>query len=229
MVNKNKKELEEINRVVYSGKKLLELKRIGKKKGLLNVDQYTKLNKDVLIERLIKGRQLSDYSKDVLLEKAQNEGLLVNASMSKNVILQKITNPKLKDLNEKRLRELAIKRGIPLRSQMTNRSIITRLENPTDYYTVESLKRLASDNNIEVRRNISKPDLIRILGDRNLITTTPITAQESNLGVMLTNVPIELIQATKKKARNAREALINFKHFMKNLKTDYITSSRLKN
>ena len=111
---------------------------------------------------------------------------------------------------------------------MTNRSIITRLENPTDYYTVESLKRLARDNNIEVRRNINKPDLIRILGDRNLITTTPITAQESNLGVMLTNVPIELIQATKKKARNAREALINFKHFMKNLKCDFLTSSRLK-
>ena len=228
MANKNKKELEEINRVVYNRKKLPELKRIGKKKGLLNVDQYTKHDRDVLIERLIKGKQLSDYSKDVLLEKAQNEGLLANASMSKNVILQKITNPKLKDLNEKRLRKLANERGIPLRSQMTNRSIITRLENPTDYYTVESLKRLASDNNIEVRRNISKPDLIRILGDRNLITTTPITAQESNLGVMLTNVPIELIQATKKKARNAQEALLNFKHFMKNLKTDYITSSRLK-
>ena len=47
MVNKNKKELEEINRVVYSNKKLPELKRIGKKKGLLNVDQYTKRNKDV--------------------------------------------------------------------------------------------------------------------------------------------------------------------------------------
>ena len=228
MANKNKKELEEINRVVYNRKKLPELKRIGKKKGLLNVDQYTKRDKNVLIERLIKGKQLSDYSKDVLLEKAQNEGLLANASMSKNVILQKITNPKLTDLNEKRLRKLANERGIPLRSQMTNRSIITRLENPTDYYTIESLKRLASDNNIEVRRNISKPDLIRILGDRNLITTTPITAQESNLGVMLTNVPIELIQATKKKARNAKEALLNFKHFMKNLKTDYITSSRLK-
>ena len=45
---------------------------------------------------------------------------------------------------------------------------------------------------------------------------------------MLSNVPIELIQTAKKKARNAREALINFKHFMKNLKSDFITSSRLK-
>ena len=229
MVNtKSKKEVEEINRRIYSEKNLPALKRIGKRKGLLNVDQYKKQDKNVLIERLVKGKQLSDYSKDVLLEKAQNEGLLANASMSKNVILEKITNPKLKDLNEKRLRKLAEKGGIPLRSQMTNRDIIRRLENPTDYYTVESLKRLARNNNIEVARNISKPDLIRILGERDLITTTPITAQESNLGVWLTNVPIELIRATKKKARNAREALINFKHFMKNLKTDYITSSRLK-
>ena len=43
---------------------------------------------------------------------------------------------------------------------MTNREIIQRLENPTNYYTVESLKRLARSNNIDVRRNISKPELI---------------------------------------------------------------------
>ena len=113
--------------------------------------------------------------------------------MSKNVILQKITNPKLTDLNEKRLRKLAEKGGIPLGSQMTNKAIITRLENPTAYYTVESLKRLARDNNINVPRNISKPDLINILGERNLITTTPITSQESNLGVAVSSVPMELI------------------------------------
>ena len=151
-----------------------------------------------------------------------------NASMSKNVILQKIANPKLTDLNEKRLRKLAEKGGIPLKSQMTNRAIITRLENPTDYYTVESLKRLARNNNIEIRRNISKPELINILGERNLITTTPITAQESNLGVRVSNVPIEIIRVAKKKARNAREALINYKNYIKNLKTSYISSSRLK-
>ena len=111
---------------------------------------------------------------------------------------------------------------------MTNKAIITGLENPTDYYTVESLKRLARDNNINVARNIKKPELINILRERNLITTTPITAQESNLGVMLSNVPIELIQVAKKKARNAREALINFRDYIKNLKTYNITSSRLK-
>ena len=228
MNNKYKKEKDEINRRVYGSKSLPELKRIGKNKGLRNVDQYKKANKNVLVERLVKGKQLSDYHKNVLLNKAQNEGLNANASMSKNVILQKITNPKLTDLNEKHLRKLAEKRGIPLKNQMTKRAIITRLENPTDYYTVESLMRLALNNNIDVKKNIKKDDLINILEERNLITSTPITAQESNLGVMLTNFPMELIQVAKKKARNAKEALKNFKHYMKNLKCDYITSSRFK-
>ena len=179
MTDKYKKYKEEINRRVYGKKSLAELKRIGKiKKGLLNVDQYKKADKNILIERIVKGKQLSDYTKKVLFEKAQNEDLNVNMSMSKNVILQKITNPKLKDFNHERLRELADKKGIPLRVQMTKEEIIQRLKNPMDYYTVASLKRLARDNNIDVRRNISKPDLINILGERNLITTTPITPQE---------------------------------------------------
>ena len=229
MVNKYKKEIEEYNRRVYGNKSLPELKRIGKEKiGLLNVDQYKKADKNVLIERLVKGKQLSDYSKNVLLEKAQNEGLNANASMSKNVILQKITNPKLTDLNEKRLRKLAEKGGIPLRSQMTNKAIITRLENPTKYYTVESLKRLARYNNINVPRNISKPDLINVLGERNLITTTPITSQESNLGVAASKVPMELIQKAKKKTRNALEALENFKDYIKNIKSYNLDAGRLK-
>ena len=86
MTNKYKKEREEHNRRIYSSKSLPELKIIGKKKGLLNVDQYKKANKNVLVERLVKGRQLSDESKNVLLEKAQNENLKVNASMSKEDI-----------------------------------------------------------------------------------------------------------------------------------------------
>ena len=228
MTNKYKKEREEYNRRIYNNKSLPELKIIGKKKGLLNVDQYKKANKNVLVERLVKGRQLSDESKNVLLEKAQNEGLNANASMSKQVILQKITNPKLTDLNEKRLRKIAEKKGIPLRSQMTNREIIQRLENPTNYYTVESLKRLARSNNIDVKRNISKPELIKILGERNLITTTPITAQESNLGVLVSNVPIELIRKAKKKAQSAKEALENFKEYIKNLKSYNISADRFK-
>ena len=86
----------ESRRREYNTKSLPQLKKIG----LLNVDQYKKADKNVLIERLVKGKQLSDYSKEVLLEKAQNEGLNANASMSKNVILQKITNPKLTDLTK---------------------------------------------------------------------------------------------------------------------------------
>ena len=229
--NKNNKELfisNESRKRQYNTKSLPQLKIIGKEMGLLNVDQYKKANKNVLVERLVKGRQLSDESKNVLLEKAQNEGLNANASMSKQVILQKITNPKLTDLNEKRLRKIAEKKGIPLRSQMTNRDIIQRLENPTNYYTVESLKRLARNNNIDVRRNISKPELINILGERNLITTTPITAQESNLGVVASNVPIELIRKVKKKTKNAREALENFKEYIKNLKSYNISADRFK-
>ena len=228
MTNKYKKEIQEMNRRIYGNKSLAELKIIGKKKGLLNVDQYKKANKNALVERLVKGRQLSDERKEVLLGIAQNEDLKVNASMSKEDILKKISSPKLTDLNEKRLRKLAEKGGIPLRSQMTNREIIQRLENPTNYYTVESLKRLARSNNIDVRRNISKPELINILGERNLITTTPITAQESNLGVMVPNVPIELIRKAKKKAQSAREALENFKEYIKNLKSYNISADRLK-
>ena len=228
MTNKNKKEIEEINRRVYGNKNLAELKRIGKKKGLLNVDHYKKTDRNILIERLVKGRQISDESKNVLLEQAKNSGLKVNMSMSKEDILKKISNPELKDLNVKRLRELADKKGIPLRSQMTDRAIIQRLENPTAYYTVESLKRLARNNNIDVRRNISKPELINILGERDLITTTPIKAQETNLWVSFKNIPETLRRVAKKKARNAREAVADFKQYIKNLNKDYITPSRLK-
>ena len=227
MTNKYKKEIEEINRKVYGNKSLAELKRSAKRKGLLNVDQYKKADKNILVERLVKGKQIKDESKGILLEQAKNSGLKVNANMSKEDILLKISNPKLTDLNNKRLRELADKGGIPLRSQMTDKAIIQRLENPTNYYTVESLKRLARSNNIDVRRNISKPDLINILGDRNLITTTPIKAQGSNLWVSAKNIPEELKKVVKKKARNAKEALEDFKKYIKNLKKDYITPARL--
>ena len=234
MANKYKKELEEIRRRVYNEKSLAELKRIGKvKKGLLNVDKYKKANKNDLVERLVKGRQLKDESKDVLLGIAQNEEIKANASMSKNVILQKITNPKLTDLKLNRLRNIAEKKGVPLRTQLTNKAIIQRLENPTDYYTVESLKRLARSNNINVRRNISKPELINILGERNLITTTPITAQESNLGVLTSKVPIDLIRKAKKKkkkkkAQSAKEDLDFFKDYIENLKGYNISADILK-
>ena len=224
------KEVEDINRGIYQRKSLAELKRIGKKRGLLNVDQYKKTDKNKLVERLVKGRQIKDESKGVLLEQAKNSGLKVNASMSKEDILQKISNPKLTDLNETRLRELAYQKGIPLRSQMTDKAIIQRLENPMDYYTVESLRRLARDNNnIDIPRYIKKnPDLINFLVESNVITTTPIKAQESNLGVSAKNIPESLRRVVKKKGRNARERLEDFKEYVKNLKRDYITPTRLR-
>ena len=223
-----RKEREKINRRVYGNKTLAELKRAGKKRGLLNVDHYKNTDRNILIERLVKGKQLTDEPKNVLAEQAKNSGLKVNASMSKEDILKKISSPELKDLNNKRLRDLADKKGVPLRSQMTDRAIIQRLENPTAYYTTESLRRLARNNNIEVRRNISKPDLINLLGERDLITTTPIQAQEANLWVSFKNIPETLRRIAKKKARNPREAVADFKDYIRNLNRDYITPSRLK-
>ena len=53
----------------YNRLKLSELKRIGKEMGLLGVDLN---NKRELIERLKKGKQLSDYDKKDLLEHVKN-------------------------------------------------------------------------------------------------------------------------------------------------------------
>ena len=228
MTNKYKKEIEEMNRRVYGNKTFAELKRICKKKGLLNVNQYKKTDKNILVERLVKGRQLTDESKKTLLEQAKNSGLKVNASMSKENILKKISNPELEDLNKERLQELANKKGVPLKDQMTEKQIRERLKDPTRYYTKKSLKIVAKNNNIEVRRNISLPDLINILEERGLITTTPIKAQEANLWVLFRNIPEELRRVVKNKARNAREAVADFKDYIKNLNKDYITPSRLK-
>ena len=44
----------------YNAQTLPELKAEGKNMGLLNVDRYRKRDKNILIERLIKGKQLSD-------------------------------------------------------------------------------------------------------------------------------------------------------------------------
>ena len=229
MTNKYKEQIQDMNRRIYGAKKIKEIKRIAKNKyGLLNVDQYTNANKNELIERMIKGKQLSDESKNVLLEQAKNSGLKVNANMSKETIIKKIKNPELEDLNNKRLRDLADKGGVPLRSQMTDKAIIQRLKNPDAYYNKTSLERLARNNNIEFPRNISLQGLKNILIEKNLITTTPITAQEANLGVTSKNIPEALRKAFKKKARNAREAVANFKEYIKNLKKDYITPARLK-
>ena len=54
---------------------------------------------------------------------------------------------------------------------MTKENIINRLRNPIPHYTIESLKKVAENDNIEVERNVRKPDLIRILPNANLIST----------------------------------------------------------
>ena len=164
----------------YSDLKIQHLRQIGKSIGLLRVDKDKK--KD-LIARIKKGRQLSDYSKKVLLEQAQNIGLKANAQMSKETILKKLTSPTLQDFGEKRLREEARQRGVKLRGNMSNRAIIERIENPTAYYTVEKLKRLAKDNNIKIKRGLTKPELIEILTSANVLSPTE-KIEVSNIGVM---------------------------------------------
>ena len=73
MPNKYKKEIEDMNRRIYGNKTLAELKRIGKKKDLLNVDHYKNTDRNILIERLVKGKQLTDETKNVLLEQAKTK------------------------------------------------------------------------------------------------------------------------------------------------------------
>ena len=144
MTNKYKKEKDEMNRRIYGNKSLPELKIIGKNKGLLNVDQYKKADKNVLIERLVKGKQLSDYPKNVLLEKAQNEGLNANASMSKNVILQKITNPKLTDLNEETIKEISRKRRYPFKVSNDKQSNYNETRKPNSLLYCRVVKAFGS-------------------------------------------------------------------------------------
>ena len=232
MVNqKSKKQVEDINRRVYAKKTLEKLKEIGNKKGLLNVNRYKKADRNILIERLVKGGQLSDQNKDVLLEQAKNTGLKVNARMNKETIIKTLTSPKLTDYTKDKLIEIANKKGVPLPSQITGKRIIKRLENPEAFYTVLSLKRLLKNNNIDTKGINNKPNLINLAVERGLITTTPIKPQEiqeTNLWVSVKNIPEALKRVVKKKARNAREAVADFRDYIKNLNKDYLTPSRLK-
>ena len=150
--------------------------------------------------------------------------------MSKETILQKLRNPKLTDLNDKRLRKIAEEKGVSLRGKVTKENIINRLRNPIPNYTIESLKRVAVNNNIEVGRNINKPDLINILKNANLIpTTTPDTVVvDSNIGVKFSDAPLALIKSIKQRTTNAREDLMNYRKYIKNLKVEFITSRRFK-
>ena len=231
MNTKSKKEVEEINRRVYGSKKFKRLKEIGKKKGLRNVDRYKKADRNILIEKIIKGKQLTDESKSVILEQAQNAGLKVNASMSKETIKKIAANPQLENYTKDKLEEMAKKRGVPLPSQITSKNIKKRLENPAKFYTVNSLKELLKNNNVDTRGIKNKQGLINLAEERGLIAK-PIKPEdiqeEANLWVSVKNIPEALKRFVKKKPRNAREAVAYFKEYIKNLNKDYLTPSRLK-
>ena len=204
----------------YTRLKIQDLRQIAKEKGLLRPDRDKK--KD-LIARIEKGRQLSDYSKTVLLEQAQNIGLKANAQMSKETILKKLTNPSLQDLGEERLREVAKQRGVRLRGNMSGKDIIERIKNPTKYYTIKNLKGLAKDNNIKTRQEI-----IDLLTNANVISPTE-KIEVSNLGVMAApNTPLALIEEFKKIApESAFEDLEKYKEYLGRIRRGYLTTARL--
>ena len=209
----------------YNRLKIQDLRQIAKEKGLLRPDRDKK--KD-LIARIEKGRQLSDYSKKVLLEQAQNIGLKANTQMSKEAILKKLTTPSLQDLGEERLREVAKQRGVRLRGNMSDKDIIERIENPTKHYTVENLKRLAKDSNIKIRQGQTRQEIIDVLTNANVISPTK-KAEVSNLGVMTTpNTPLTLIEKIKKsKPKTPFEDLIAYREYLKHIRREYLTVARL--
>ena len=195
--------------------KLKDLKQTGRNMGLLRVDSYNKQNKNELIERIKRGKQPSDYSKNVLLEQAQNEGILANAAMSKETILKKLTTPKLADSSDKRLREIAKQRGVRLRGVMARKDIIKRIETPTTHFTIENLKRLAEDNNIQVRRGITKTELLNRLKEANIITE-PRNIEVSNIGVKIEDAPLSLIKSLRQGTPiNACKALEDYRNYIK--------------
>ena len=209
----------------YNRLKIQDLRQIAKEIGLLRPDRDKK--KD-LIARIEKGRQLSDYSKAVLLEQAQNIGLKANAQMSKETILKKLTNPSLQDLGEESLREVARQRGVRLRGNMSGKDIIERIENPTKHYTIENLKRLAKDNNIKIRQGQTRQEIIDILTNVNVISPTE-KIEVSNLVVMAApNTSLTLIEKFKKMPpKNAYENLEEYREYLRRIRRGYLTTARL--
>ena len=209
----------------YNRMKLIELKRIGKEKGLLGVDLN---NKRELIERLQKGKQLSDFSKNELLEQAKNSGILVNATMGKKTLLDKIQKPKAQDLSDARLRQIAKDEGIKLRAVMQRKDIIKRIENPTPHYTMESLKRLAAARNIELRKGINKTELFNILGEKGIVRERK-QIEVAPLAVERQIEDLEKIRTIKKQPpKSKQEALQKYKSYIKNIKKENLSSVRLK-
>ena len=111
---------------------------------------------------------------------------------------------------------------------MTKKDIIKRIEAPTAYYTIENLKRLAKDNNIQVRRGITKTELINRFTEANIISPSK-SIEVSNIGVLGDDDSLPLIASIKRNIpKNAREDLDNYRKYIRNIKTKYLTSRRLK-
>ena len=126
------------------------------------------------------------------------------------------------------MRELARQRGVRLRANMSRKDIIERLENPAAHYTTTTLDRVAEDNNIKFSRGQTKQEKIEILTRANLISPTE-KIEVSNLGFMTTpNAPLALVESIIKTIpRNAFEDLENYRDYLKNIRTEYLTTTRL--
>ena len=111
---------------------------------------------------------------------------------------------------------------------MLRKEIIQRIEEPTAYYTIENLKRLAKDNNIEVRRGITKTELINRLTEANIFSP-PKSVEVSNIGVLGSVDPLALITSFKRKTpTSAYEDLYNYRKYIQNIKREYLTPRKLK-
>ena len=152
--------------------------------------------------------------------------------MSKETLIKILTNPSLWDLEDKRFREVAKQQGVWLRGNMSRKDIIERIENPTAHYTIANLKRLAEDNNIEIRRGQTKREIIEILTNANVISPTK-KIEVSNLGVMSKpDAPFSLLTMIEKEVKrtvpkNAFEDLEEYRKYLKHIRTEYLTTTRL--
>ena len=111
---------------------------------------------------------------------------------------------------------------------MSGKDIIERIENPTAHYTIADLKRLAEDNNIEIRRGQTKREIIEILTNANVISPTE-KIEVSNVGVMTTpNASLALVERIRKTVpKNALEDLEEYRKYLKNIRMEYLTTTRL--
>ena len=201
---------------------------LQKRVSVILKDLKKKKEKDKLIDRIIIGPQLEDKDNEELLEIVKKQDKWANAGTSKKELLRKIKNPKLEDYKSEGLKKIADKEAIKYKPDASVNDMIKIFENPDKKRKKESLINIAKNNNIEIPKKANIPELTRILVDANLISEGAIKPEEPNSGVMFSNVPKKLLKAIKAKARNAKEALVNYQEYIKHLKNESISSKRLK-